>query len=104
MRKIAGLAVLVILLTGFSVNARQEGPLVFLLTADGAVAPPMVEYLERGLEQAVQSGAELVILQLNTPGGSIDAMTDMVQVIRLSEVPVVVYVRRGGRWQEAPGR
>ncbi len=103
MRKITGLAVLVILLTGFSVSARQEGPLVLLLTADGAVAPPMVEYLERGLEQAVQSGAELVVLQLNTPGGSIDAMTDMVQLIRLSAVPVVVYVAPRGAMAGSAG-
>ncbi len=84
-------------------SARQEGPLVLLLTADGAVAPPMVEYLERGLEQAVQSGAELVVLQLNTPGGSIDAMTDMVQVIRLSAVPVVVYVAPRGAMAGSAG-
>lgn len=36
--------------------------------------------------------ADLVLIELNTPGGSVDSMNKIVQMIRISEIPVVVYV------------
>jgi len=55
-----------------------------------------VEYLERGIELAEQDGGEALIFQIDTPGGSIDLMNRMVQAIRGSRVPVVVYVAPRG--------
>jgi membrane-bound serine protease (ClpP class) len=56
----------------------------------------MTEYLARGLEQASAKNAEVIILQLNTPGGSVDLLTEMVEIIRGSAVPIVVYVSPRG--------
>jgi membrane-bound serine protease (ClpP class) len=70
---------------------------VLVITYDGPVTPAMVEYVERGLRVAEQRGADLVVFQLNTPGGGIILMNQVVQLIRASEIPVVVYVwPRGG--------
>lgn len=77
------------------VNA-QEGNRVFLLEATGPLTPTMVEYLERGIKQAEREGGEALIFQIDTPGGSIDLMNRMVQAIRGSYVPVVVYVAPRG--------
>jgi len=76
--------------------AQQSAPLILLLTAKGPLTPAMGQYLERGIRTAEQSGAEALILQLDTPGGSIDLMNRMVQTIRASPVPVVVYVAPSG--------
>jgi len=84
-------------------RAQTDTPLVMVLTVDEAVAPPMVEYLKRGLSRAEQQGAELVILQLNTPGGSIDSMNEVIQLIRNSRVPVVVYVAPSGAMAGSAG-
>jgi membrane-bound serine protease (ClpP class) len=79
------------------VQAQGDVPVVIVLTADGPVAQPMVEYISRGLRLAAERQAEAAIIELDTPGGSVDAMTSIVQVIRASEVPVIVYVApRGG--------
>jgi membrane-bound serine protease (ClpP class) len=78
-------------------------PLVILLTADDALNPAMLEYLQRGLERAARQGAELVILQLDTPGGSVTLMNKMVQAIRSSSVPVVVYVAPRGAMAGSAG-
>ncbi len=92
------------LLAGFiPVRAQTDTPLVIVLTVDDAVAPPMVEYLKRGLSWADQQGAELVILQINTPGGSIDSMNEVIQLIRNSRVPVVVYVAPSGAMAGSAG-
>jgi membrane-bound serine protease (ClpP class) len=74
------------------VRAQAEGPLVLVLTADGALTPSMGEYLARGIRLAEQRGAEALILKLDTPGGSIELMNEMVQDMRASSVPIVVYV------------
>jgi membrane-bound serine protease (ClpP class) len=62
----------------------------------GPLTPAMREYIERGLEMAARRNSELVILQLDTPGGSIDLMIEIVQSILGSPVPVVVYVAPRG--------
>ncbi len=95
--------VLSLLAAFIPVKAQTDTPLVIVLTVDDAVAPPMVEYLKRGLSWADQQGAELVVMQLNTPGGSLDSMNAVVQLIRNSRVPVVVYVAPSGAMAGSAG-
>jgi len=73
-------------------HAQSDEPLAIIMTADGPIMPPMLEYFERGIETAEQRNAEVIILQLNTPGGSVDTMLEIIQVMRASRVPMVVYV------------
>ncbi len=84
-------------------RAQSEGPVAIVLRADGPLTPAMVEYLNRGLQVADQRKAEMVILQLNTPGGSIDLLNKMVQAIRASQIPVVVYVAPRGAMAASAG-
>jgi membrane-bound serine protease (ClpP class) len=63
----------------------------------------MLEYLERGIRIADQQGAELLVLQLNTPGGSTDLMQSMVEAIRASNVPIAVYITPRGAMAGSAG-
>lgn len=84
------------LFAGLPAQAQVERR-VLVLTASGPLTPAMAEYLDRGLALAQRQSAEAIVFQLNTPGGSIDLMNRMVQSIRGSSVPVVVYIApRGG--------
>lgn len=74
------------------VGAQSDGPLALVMTADGPIAPPMLEYIKRGVEIAKQRNAEVLIIQLNTPGGDLLTTIDIIGVIRASTVPVVIYV------------
>ena len=74
------------------VRAQTNAPQAVVMTADGPIMPPMLEYIRRGIEVADRRGAEVLIIQLNTPGGSIDTMLEIMREIRASDVPVVVYV------------
>jgi membrane-bound serine protease (ClpP class) len=78
-------------------------PPVLVLTADGPLTPAMVEYLARGIRSADQDGAEVLVFELNTPGGSIELMNRMVQSIRSSDVPIVVYVSPRGAMAGSAG-
>jgi membrane-bound serine protease (ClpP class) len=94
----AGLAVLTLCFAGLAfAPARQTpGPGVVQLTLDGPLTQASAEYLDRGLRLAQQKGAALVVVELDTPGGSVDLMNRMVRSIRGSPVPVAVYVAPRG--------
>lgn len=81
----------------------QNDELILVLTADGPVTPAMLDYLNRGLAAAANRNAALVVFTLNTPGGMVDTMTAMVQAIRASTIPVVVYVAPRGAMAASAG-
>jgi membrane-bound serine protease (ClpP class) len=84
-------------------SAQADSPLVIVLDAKGAIAPAMQEYIGRGLEIAARRDADLVVLQLDTPGGSIDTMNNIIQAIRDSDIPVIVYVSPRGAMAASAG-
>jgi len=86
-----------------AVNAQSGAPLVIYLTAEGAITPALAEYVSRGIESAEDEGAEAIILQLDTPGGALDTMNEMVKDIRASSVPVIVYVAPDGAMAASAG-
>jgi membrane-bound serine protease (ClpP class) len=73
----------------------QSGAVV-VLEVRGVIDPVIAQYVERGIHAADQSGASLVIIQLDTPGGLDTAMRKIVQAILNSDVPVVVFVAPSG--------
>jgi len=80
------------------VRAENHDRLVLQLDIEGVINPFTARYLERGLNLAQSSNAELVLVTLNTPGGLESSMREMVQAILDSPIPVVVYVfPSGGR-------
>ncbi|MBL8098386.1 MAG: nodulation protein NfeD [Anaerolineales bacterium] len=74
------------------VFAQGNSSTALILTAEGPIMPPMLEYIKRGIERGERIDAEVIIIQLNTPGGSVDTMLKIMAEIRASKVPVVVYV------------
>ena len=63
----------------------------------------MAEYLGRGIQAAEQQGAEALIIQLDTPGGDLGSLDNIIQAIRASTVPVVIYVAPNGAMAGSAG-
>ncbi|MCJ7625575.1 MAG: ATP-dependent Clp protease proteolytic subunit, partial [Anaerolineaceae bacterium] len=97
------IAVTILLFVFQPARAESGSPLVLVMNIDGPIAPAVQEYLVRSLKLAEQQGAELLILQLNTPGGGIDTMNKMLQEMRASQVPIVVYVAPRGAMAGSAG-
>jgi membrane-bound serine protease (ClpP class) len=71
-------------------------PHIKLLTIDGAIGPANADYAVRGISRAAEDGSELVILQMDTPGGLDSAMRSIIKAILGSPVPVASHVGPGG--------
>lgn len=78
-----------------SLNAQSDRSVV-VLTAEGEISPVMVAYIQRGIDTAQQRGAQALIVKLNTPGGDVTIMDEIVHEFLESPVPVVVYVSPTG--------
>ena len=102
-----GLAILllaaVLLVHPASAQSTAGSPLVLTLKVEGALTPVMISSIERSLDIAQNDSAELLILELNTPGGSIALMNEIVTVMRGSEIPIVVYVSPQGAMAGSAG-
>lgn len=75
----------------------------WLIDVKGAIGPATADHMIRGLEQAQQAGAVLIVLRIDTPGGLDTSMRSMIKAILSSSIPVVGYVAPGGARASSAG-
>ncbi|MET0773848.1 MAG: nodulation protein NfeD, partial [Candidatus Limnocylindrales bacterium] len=88
---VAGLLMLV----AAGVRGQEPGHVVVLPTK-GVVDQVLAGYLRDGIGDAAAGGAAAVVVQLDTPGGSIDSTREIVQAFLDAPVPVMVWVGPAG--------
>src|SRR3954470_17218924 len=72
--------------------APAQAPLVYRLAVSGVVENGLAPYVARGLREAATAGAAAVYLDIDTPGGRIDAAERIADAVGSSDVPVYAYV------------
>lgn len=70
--------------------------IVARIVVDGPISPVSADYIQKQVEKAEDNGTDLVILQLDTPGGLMTSTRQIVKVLLGARVPVAVYVAPPG--------
>ena len=84
------------MLPGQNLRAADKAPVFDVITISAAITPPIAEYVVQSIGEAAKSGAEGLILRLDTPGGLDLAMRDIAKGILNAPLPVIVYVAPSG--------
>ena len=79
----------------FAAACAAEGP-VALVPLEGAIGPASAHFVRRAIERAGKDGTQLVVLQIDTPGGLDTSMREIIKAILASPVPVAAYVAPSG--------
>jgi membrane-bound serine protease (ClpP class) len=68
-----------------------------------AIHPPGADYINSGIERAIEENAECLIINLNTPGGLLKSTRVIVTKFLQSEIPIIVYVSPSGSQAASAG-
>lgn len=95
LRPIVSLAALVVALGGsaFATTAPQSA-VVYRVPVTGIIELGLAPFIERSLDEAAAAGATMVILDIDTPGGRVDAAERISDALRDAGIPVYALVNR----------
>lgn len=96
------IAVLVIMVKIPAQAFPEKDQPVDVIVVKGAIFSSTARYIERGIKQAEEDGA-ICIIQMDTPGGLIKSMREIIQAITSAQVPVVVYIHPQGAMATSAG-
>jgi membrane-bound serine protease (ClpP class) len=96
----AALFVIVLLWPHPALTAERK---VIIIELEGPINPGSAAFLARGLQEAEEMEAALIVIRLDTPGGLASSMRTMVKNILNSSIPVVVYVAPSGAGAASAG-
>ena len=91
---VLALAALLIGGCGGDTVAPATDEVVYRVPVTGVVELGLAPFIERSLAEAEAAGAEAVVLEIETPGGRVDAAQRIVGSIEDAEVPVYAFVNR----------
>ena len=76
---------------------------VYVAKFDMPITPISEQYYDRVIKAAQDDGANALVIELDTPGGLVSSMQDMVKTMLASSVPVIVYVSPQGAMAASAG-
>jgi membrane-bound serine protease (ClpP class) len=83
-------------------RAVSAGSIVILPTT-GIVDGVMADYLKSSLDAATQAQVAAVVIELDTPGGSLDSTQQIVSALLTAKVPTIVWVAPAGGYAASAG-
>jgi membrane-bound serine protease (ClpP class) len=97
------LATILVLALACGLCTGLQGADVGLIKIKGAIGPATASYIARAIDVAGAREDSCLIIELDTPGGSLDSTKEIVQKFYASSVPTVVYVFPDGAWAGSAG-
>lgn len=76
---------------------------VYVLHIDGQIDPATAGYIKDGIRDAENAAAQAVLVTMDTPGGSMTSMQDIIKAFFAAKVPIIVYVSPNGATAASAG-
>ncbi|MFA9455852.1 nodulation protein NfeD [Halalkalibacter sp. AB-rgal2] len=74
-------------------NDEEAGrPVVFFIPVEQAVERGLEAFMSRSFEAAFEAGADHIVLEMNTPGGAVDAAGNIAKLIQDTDIPITTFV------------
>lgn len=86
-------ALMLALMAGTQARAADTA---FVINIEGAIGPALEDHVARGFEEANATGAEMIILRIDTPGGLVSSTRGIIKTILASDLPVIGFVAPSG--------
>ncbi len=86
-----------------AVSTQAQSQQIVVLEIEAAVTPVMLDYFERGLEEAEAMNAHAVVIVLDTPGGLVNVTLEIVELFQNSDIPVILHVGPSGAQAASAG-
>src|SRR5262245_1909193 len=77
-------------------KAVEAGKFALKIEIDGPIGPAFARYIRDALTMASAGRAQLVILRMNTPGGLVTSMREIITDVLASPIHVIGYVSPSG--------
>ena len=77
-------------------NGTADTPRVLVTKVNTEITPVVADHIAAGLRRADSGNFDAYVIELDTPGGLITSMRDIVKDVLASPVPVIVYVTPAG--------
>ncbi len=74
--------------------AEDGGGLVYIIPIRGQIEPALLYVIRRGVAEAEESKAQAIIFVMDTPGGTLNAASDIVRTIQKLTVPTYTFVEK----------
>lgn len=83
--------------------ARRARADVLKIVVDDTIQPVAAEFVDHAIQEAQRSHSEAVLIEMNTPGGLMSSMHEIIEKILASPVPVIIYVAPAGAHAASAG-
>lgn len=71
---------------------KTDAPIVYIIPIKKTIEPALLYVVRRGVDEAVRNNAQAIIFEMDTPGGAVNAASDIISTITRTDIPTYTFV------------
>ena len=91
-RTITIFTLLMLLVLGSVPIYAADGETVYVIPIKGVISSGLTQQVERGIEEAEKMGAQVIVLDIDTPGGAINAARDISKMLFRTNIDTISFI------------
>ncbi len=71
-----------------------QNALVYVIDIRTEIGGGVSTYVKKGIQKAEQANADIIVFDIDTPGGKVDSAVKIIRSIQVTEVPTIAFINR----------